>query len=196
MTLTYNYECILSILIENQPSVLTRIVGLFTRRGFTIENLTIGNSEYTNLSRMIVVFFGNMRLANQIMRQLYKLFAVVKIDNLTTLPLITRELMLIKLFVNEKNRREIIEIVDIFNLEVLDFTNRTITLEVVENSKKFLVIEQLLNKFEILEKVGTGKIALLKESITSGKFYKIDQEKLRRKIMHSHVYEFEKKLYK
>lgn len=195
MTLIYNYECILSILIENQPSALTRIVGLFSRRGFTIESLTVGGSEYPNLSRIIIVFFGNMRLTDQVMRQLYKLFATVKIYNLTKLPIITRELMLIKLFVNEKDRKEILEIVDAFNLEIVDFTNKTLTLEVTGDSKKIVAIEQLLNKFEILEKVRTGKIGLVQESITGGKFYKINKERLRRKIMKPHVYEFENKLF-
>ena len=195
MNLSYNYECILSILIENQPSILTRIVGLFTRRGFIIESLTIGTSEYDHLSRIMVVFFGNMKLIDQVMRQLYKLFAIVKINNLTPLPIITRELILIKIFVNEKDRKDILEIVDVFNLEVLDFTNKTLTLEITGDSKKILAIEQLLNRFEILEKIRTGKIGLVQESVTGSKLYKVDQEKLRRKIMNSHIFEFENKLY-
>ena len=75
MLLEYFYECILSILVENQPSMLTRIVGLLTRRGFNIESLAVGSTEYESLSRLVVVLPGNLRTIDQISRQLYKLFS-------------------------------------------------------------------------------------------------------------------------
>lgn len=195
MNLVYNYECILSILIENQPSILTRIVSLFARRGFVIESLTVGGSEHVSLSRIMVTFLGNMKLVDQVIRQLYKLFAIVKIENLTSLPTIVRELMLIKFFANEKDRKDILEIVNVFDLKIADFTNKTLTLEIIGDSRKIIAIEQLLSRFEILEKIRTGKIGVTQESATSSKLYKVNQEKLRRKIMNSHVYEFENKLY-
>jgi len=187
MNLIYNYECILSILIENQSNILTRLVGLFSRRGFTIESLTLGSSEYSNLSRIMITFLGNMSLTNQLIRQVYKLLAVVKIDNLTTIPKIIRELNLIKIFVNKKERKEILEIADIFKLEILDFTSRTLTIQIVGNPKKIYAIEQLLNKFEIIEKISTGKIGLIQESTTNANFYKVEQEKTRVKIMNTYT---------
>ena len=81
----YEYECLLSILVENQPSILTRIVGLLTRRGFTIESLVVGSTEYESLSRILIVLPGNLRIIDQVTRQLYKLFPIVKVYNLTGL---------------------------------------------------------------------------------------------------------------
>ena len=78
MEITYEYECLLSILVENQPSILTRIVGLLTRRGFIIESLVVGSTEYESLSRILIVLPGNLRIIDQVTRQLYKLFPVVK----------------------------------------------------------------------------------------------------------------------
>jgi len=187
MNLICNYECILSILIENQSNVLIRLMGLFSRRGFTIESLALGSSEYRNLSRIMITFLGNLSLTNQLMRQLYKLFAVVKIDNLTTVPKVVRELKLIKVFVNKKERKELLEIIDIFNLEILDFTSKTLTIQIVGNPKKTYAIERLLNKFEIIEKISTGKIGLIQESTTNAKLYKIEQEEVRMKIMNPYT---------
>ena len=97
MEITYEYECLLSILVENQPSILTRIVGLLTRRGFIIESLAVGSTEYESLSRILIVLPGNLRIIDQVTRQLYKLFPVVKVYNLTHVPSITRELILFKI---------------------------------------------------------------------------------------------------
>ena len=83
MQIDYEYECTISILIENQPSILPRIVGLLTRRGFKVDSLAIGSTEYTNTSRIILILPGNLRVVDQVTRQLYKLLPVIKIQNLT-----------------------------------------------------------------------------------------------------------------
>ena len=195
MELKYDYECILSILVENQPSILTRIVGLFTRRGFIINSLAVGTTEYPGLSRIVIALSANLRMIDQVTRQLYKLFPTVKVFNLTNIPSITRELILIKVLSSVEERRQILEIANIFNANIVDCTNRTITLEITGDSKKIVAIEQMLHKFGILEIVRTGKIGLTTESLTSGQLYKTERELIRRKMTNSHVLEIETKLY-
>jgi len=182
MNLTYNYQCMLSILIENQPNILIRLIGLFARRGFTIEGLTLGSSEHKNLSRVMITFLGNAQLVDQLIRQLYKLFAVVKIDNLTTLPKIIRELELIKLFVNKKEREEVFKIINVFNLDIVDFTLNTLTIEIVGDPRKIISTEYLLNQFKIIERISTGKIGLLQESYITTKLCKTKEEIIRQKV--------------
>jgi len=195
MELKYNYECILSILVENQPSILTRIVGLFTRRGFIINSLAVGTTEYSGLSRIVIALPANLRMIDQVTRQLYKIFPTVKVFNLTNVPSIARELILIKLLSSIEERRQILEIANIFNANIIDCTNRTITLEITGDSKKIVAIEQMLHKFGILEIVRTGKIGLTIESLTAGQLYKTEREALRRKMTNSHILEIETKLY-
>jgi len=195
MEITYEYECLLSILVENQPSILTRIVGLFTRRGFIIESLVVGSTEYESLSRILIVLPGNLRIIDQVTRQLYKLFPVVKVYNLTHIPSITRELILFKILANEKEREKILNITKIFKADVVDCTNKTITLEVTGDAEKIVAIEQLIHKFGILEKVRTGKIGLSKESITSSQLYTVQRDRLRRRMVNTHVTDLENKMY-
>ena len=141
MELDYSYECTLSILIENQPSILTRVIGLLSRRGFMIDSLAIGATEYEGLSRIIIVLPGNLRLVDQLTRQLYKLLPTIKIFNLTNSPSITRELILVKVFANKPERQEIIELARVFDLNIIDYTNKTITLEITGDGKKIIAIE-------------------------------------------------------
>ena len=189
------YECTLSILIENQPSILTRVSGLLTRRGFKIESLAIGATEYPDVSRIIIVLPGNLKIIDQVTRQLYKLLPVVKIYNLTNVPSIRRELLLFKISANIEERRRILEIAKIFNANIIDCTDQTITLEVVGDSEKIVAIEQMIHKFGILEKVRTGKIGLSLESVVGGQLYTIQREGLRQKLIKPHVHEIESKLY-
>lgn len=195
MEIIYEYECLLSILVENQPSILTRIVGLLTRRGFTIESLVVGSTEYESLSRILIVLPGNLRIIDQVTRQLYKLFPIVKVYNLTHIPSITRELILFKILANEKEREKILNITKVFKADVVDCTNKTITLEVTGDAEKIVAVEQLIHKFGILEKVRTGKIGLSKESITSSQLYTVQRDRLRRRMVNTHVTDLENRMY-
>jgi len=195
MDLDYSYECTLSILVDNQSSILTRVVGLLTRRGFIIESLTIGSTEYDGLSRIIIVLLGNGKLIDQVTRQLYKLFAIVKIYNLTHVPLIERELVLFKMLANATERRDILKIANIFDAKVVDCTNNTVTLQVVGDPEKIVAIEELIHRFGILEKVRTGKIGLQRDSIAGGLLYTVDREHLRRRMIKPHINEIEGKFY-
>ena len=193
--LNYSYECTLSVLIENQPSILTRIIGLLSRRGFIIESLAVGSTEYQGLSRVIIVLPGNLRLIDQLTRQLYKILPTVKIFNLTNAPSLTRELILLKIFAKSKEHQEIFEIAKVFELNIIDYTNKTITFEITGDSKKIVAVEQMLHKFGIIEKIRTGIIGITRESLITGQLYNINHDQIRRKMLDSHITEIEAKLY-
>ena len=195
MELDYSYECTLSILVENQPSILTRIIGLLSRRGFVIDSLAIGSTEYDGLSRIILVLPGNLRVVDQLTRQLYKILPTIKIFNLTNSPSIVRELILVKIFAKAAERNEIFEIAKIFDLNIIDYTDKIITLEITGDKKKIIAVEQILHRFGILEKVRTGKIGITRESLAAGQLYTIDREYIRRRILDSHISEIEAKIY-
>lgn len=195
MKTEYEYECTISILIENQPSILPRITGLLTRRGFKVDSLAIGSTEYEKTSRLVLILPGNMRVIDQITRQLYKLLPVIKIQNLTHIPSIRRELLLLKILSTSKDRSKILEIATFFRAKILDFAEKALTLEVTGDSEKIIALEQLIHRFGILELVRTGKIALSRESIANGQLFTIQKEADRCKILNSYISEIETKLY-
>jgi acetolactate synthase I/III small subunit len=189
------YECVLSILIENQLGVLTRITSLLSRRHFPIDSIAIGSCEYPNMIRMVVVLPGNLNYIDQVTRQLYKIYAVAKIQNLTRLPAIYRELVLYKISSNSQERREILELVNIFKANILDCTNSIITLEITGNSEKISAFEQMINKFAIIEKVRTGKIGVSLESVLAGQLYTPQLKKQRQYLVKPQTYEIETRMY-
>jgi len=189
------YECVLSILIENQLGVLTRITNLLSRRHFPIDSIAIGSCEYPNMIRMVVVLPGNLNYIDQVTRQLYKIYAVAKIQNLTRLPAIYRELVLYKISSNSQERREILELVNIFKANILDCTNSIITLEITGNSEKISAFEQMIHKFAIIEKVRTGKIGVSLESVLAGQLYTPQLKKQRQYLVKPQTYEIETRMY-
>jgi len=154
----------LSVLVENESGVLTRIAGLFARRGFNIESLSVGPAEQKDISRITMVVPGDNRTIEQLTKQLYKLINVRKVQDITTLPNVGRELMLLKVRFNEQTRTEILDIAKVFNAKIVDLSAKSLTLEVTGEPDKILALEQLLQKFGILEIAKTGKIALLRHS--------------------------------
>ncbi len=195
MQIDYKYECTLSILIENQPTIIPRISGLLTRRGFKVDSLAIGSTEYPKTSRLILILPGNLRVIDQITKQLYKLLPVIKIQNLTHLPTIRRELILLKILSTRNNRSKVLEIATFFRAKILDFAEKLLTLEVTGDSEKIIAFEQLINQFGVVELVRTGKIALSRESIINAQLFTKKKEINRKKILNSYISEVETKLY-
>ena len=189
------YDCTLSILVEKQPSILYKITGLLTRRGFKVESLVIGATEYYKTFRLIIILPGNMRIVDQITQQLYKLLPVIKIQDLTHLPYIRRELILFKVLATPEDRSRILEISTFFRAKILDFAENILTLEVTGDSEKIIALEQLIHKFGVLELVRTGKIAMIRESIANTRLFTRQRELNRKKILHSYITELEDKLY-
>jgi len=188
------YDCTLSILVEKQPSMLYKITGLLTRRGFKVDSLVIGSTEYYKTFRLIIILPGNMRIVDQITQQLYKLLPVIKIQDLTHLPYIRRELILFKVLATPEDRSRILEIATFFRAKILDFAENILTLEVTGDSEKIIALEQLIHKFGVLELVRTGKIAMIRESIANTQLFTRQRELNRKKILHSYITELEDKL--
>ena len=165
----------LSVLVEDEAGVLTRISGLFARRGFNIESLAVGPTETEGISRITMVLPGDDRTIEQLIKQLYKLPNVIRVQDITKLPCIERELVLIKVFASTKNRSEILEIANIFRAKVVDLANNSLTLEVTGDPGKMAAIEQLLSKFGIIEIARTGKVSLVRESQVNTEFLRAKQ---------------------
>ena len=154
----------LSVLVEDESGVLTRIAGLFARRGFNIESLAVGPAENFGVSRVTMVLSTDSQTIEQLIQQLYKLINVLAVKNITHLPSVERELMLIKVGIDGVTRSEILEIATVFRAKVVDLAETSLTFEVTGDPGKMVAIEQLLSKYHILEIARTGKISLLRES--------------------------------
>jgi acetolactate synthase-1/3 small subunit len=155
----------LSVLVEDEAGVLTRIAGLFARRGFNIESLAVGPAETPNISRITMVVPGDDRVVEQLTKQLYKLINVLKVQEITEIPCVERELMLLKVnYSSSQVRSEIIELAQIFRARVVDIGTDSVTIEVVGDPGKMVAIVQVLSPFGIREIARTGKIALTRES--------------------------------
>ncbi len=162
----------LSVLVEDEAGVLTRIAGLFARRGFNIESLAVGPTEQMGLSRITMVVPGDDRTIEQLTKQLYKLINVLKVQDITNTPCVERELMLLKVNSTGSNRLEIIELAKVFRAHVVDVAEDTLTIEVVGDPGKMVAIVQVLSKFGIREIARTGKIALIRESGVNTEYLK------------------------
>jgi acetolactate synthase-1/3 small subunit len=162
----------ISVLVEDEAGVLTRIAGLFARRGFNIESLAVGPAEQVGISRITMVVNGDDSTIEQLIKQLYKLISVLKVVDLTKTPCVERELMLIKVNATASNRAEVIELVHVFRARVVDISEDTLTIEVVGDPGKLVALTQMLNKFGIKEVARTGKLALARESGVNTEYLK------------------------
>jgi acetolactate synthase I/III small subunit len=153
---------VVSVTVENKPGVLARISGLFSRRGFNIDSLAVGESEREGFSRMTLVVTGDDKIVEQITKQLHKLIDTYKVSDFTNMSHIERELVMIKVSINANNRSEVIEIVDIFRGKIIDVGDKSLTLEITGDKDKISGITKLLKKFGIIELVRTGTIATLR----------------------------------
>ncbi|NJL00171.1 MAG: acetolactate synthase small subunit [Spirulinaceae cyanobacterium SM2_1_0] len=162
----------LSVLVEDEAGVLTRIAGLFARRGFNIESLAVGPAEKVGISRITMVVPGDDATIEQLSKQLYKLISVLKVQDITQVPCVERELMLIKVNASASNRAEVIELAQVFRARIVDISEETLTIEVVGDPGKMVAIVQMLNKFGIREIARTGKIALQRDSGVNTEYLK------------------------
>ncbi len=163
----------LSVLVEDEAGVLTRIAALFARRGFNIESLAVGPAEQAGISRITMVVPGDDHIIEQLTKQLYKLINILKVQDITDVPCVERELMLLKINASTAMRAEVIEIVNIFLALVVDVGEQSLTIEVVGEPGKMVAIVQMLTKYGISEIARTGKIALTRESGVNTEFLKL-----------------------
>ena len=159
---------VLSILVDNQPGVLSRIAGLFSGRGYNIESLCVAETMDPSVSRFTIVTKANAPLIEQINKQLNKLINVIKVNELTGSPYVERELVLIKVKAKPESRAEILRIVDIFRGKVVDVGQDHYTIEVTGDEGKVAAILTLLKPIGIKEIARTGAIALYREPKKNG----------------------------
>ncbi|MDB5054293.1 MAG: acetolactate synthase [Bacilli bacterium] len=156
----------ISVLVNNQPGVLQRVSGLFGRRGFNIESITVGESEEIGLSRMVIVTTGDDKTLEQVSKQLYKIVDVIKVIDLSANPMVARELALIKISAEPAIRPEILGIVETFRAAVVDIGPTTLVVQVVGDSDKIDAMTELLKSYGIRELSRTGVTAMIRGSVS------------------------------
>ncbi len=161
---------ILSILVLNKPGVLSRVAGMFSRRGYNIESLAVGPTEDPHVSRMTVVVGAEATNIEQVVKQLNKVIHVLKIVELDRDDRVSRELQLVKVTADATTRSQIIELADVFHAEIADVDHDSITIELAAEPERLESLVDLLEPYGIRELVRTGTIALARggKSITDG----------------------------
>jgi acetolactate synthase-1/3 small subunit len=152
----------IAVLVENKAGVLSRISGLFARRGFNIDSLAVGPTEDPHISRITIIVDGDDYMAEQVTKQLNKLIDVLKVRNLADHEITRRELALVKVKVDESKRGEIVDIAKIMNCEIVDISHTTLMIEFDDRPERVDLLIDLLSKYSILEMARTGTIALQK----------------------------------
>jgi acetolactate synthase-1/3 small subunit len=153
-------QIVLSLLVDNTPGVLSRVAGLFTRRGYNIDSISAGVTQNPNYTRITVVASGDDAILEQIEKQLQKLEDVVKIVQLEDHNSVCRELVLVKVKADKKEKQEIIAVADIFRAKIVDVSRDSLIIELTGNAHKIEAFINLLDGFDILEMVRTGLTGL------------------------------------
>ncbi|WP_217912878.1 acetolactate synthase small subunit [Miltoncostaea marina] len=150
----------LSVLVENKPGVLSRVAGLFTRRGYNIDSLAVSPTEDADRSRMTITVDTSRFPVEQMTKQLDKLVNVIKIRDMDPENTVSRELALMKVKADASTRSEVIQLVEIFEAQILDVTPESLTIQVTGETDQLLNFEQLVRPFGLIELVKTGVVAL------------------------------------
>ena len=150
----------LSVLVENRPGVLARVAGLFSRRGFNIDSLAVGETEVDNVSRMTIVVDAAAQPLEQVTKQLNKLVNVIKIVEQEDANSVSRELALIKVRADAASRGQVIEAVNLFRAKVVDVSNESLTVEATGTQEKIEALLRVLEPYGIREIVQSGVVSL------------------------------------
>ncbi len=150
----------LGILVNNHPGVLSRVVGLFSRRGYNIDSLSVGETESSSISRITIVVTGDRRIVEQIEKQVAKLHDVIKVVELTHHGSIQTELVLVKVQTTDTTRAAVVELSEIFKAKIQDVTESTLTMRITGNGDKVSSFLRLVEPYGIIELVRTGMTAM------------------------------------
>lgn len=151
---------VISVLVENEPGVLSRVVGLFSGRGFNIDSLNVAPALEENVSHMTITTYGDNMIMEQIMKQLHKIVSVIKVNEFGDHAAVEREMMFVKVQAEGPARGEILRTVEIFRCKVVDVSNNEMTIEATGDYEKLEAILSLLQRFGIKEVVRTGSVAM------------------------------------
>jgi acetolactate synthase-1/3 small subunit len=152
----------LAVLVENHPGVLMRVVGLFARRAYNIDSLSVCQTENPGISRMTIVVSGDDQIIEQVSKQLYKLVVVHKVTDLTNETIVDRELALVRVKVNAETRMEVLQTVNVFRGRVVDMGRSNVTVEITGDGEKIDAFVRSMRPYGLLELVRTGTIAILR----------------------------------
>ncbi|MEQ2610165.1 acetolactate synthase small subunit [Eubacterium ventriosum] len=147
---------VLSVLVDNTSGVLNRVAGLFSRRGYNIDSLTVGETENPKYSRMTIVVTGDDDILEQIVKQITKLEDVRRVDVLEPSDSVTRELILVKIKAEPEQRQQVISITEIFRANIVDVAKDSLMIEITGSQSKLKAFLSLVEDYEILELVRTG----------------------------------------
>ena len=150
----------LGILVNNQPGVLSRVVGLFSRRGYNIDSLSVGETETKEISRITIVVTGDRQIVEQIEKQVEKLHDVKSVIELTLQGSIQTELVLVKVNTTPKTRAAVVELSEIFKAKIMDVTESTLTMRITGTADKVSTFLHLVTPYGITELVRTGITAM------------------------------------
>ena len=164
-------KIVFSVFVDNTPGVLSRVAGLFSRRGFNIDSLTVSETERSVYSRMTIVSHGDDQVFDQIVKQLAKLEDVKEVKVLHPNSSVTRELILVKLKAKASERQGIIATADIFRAKIVDVSKESLTIELTGNQTKIEAFLSLLGKDNIIEMVRTGVTGLERGSEARGEMW-------------------------
>ncbi|WP_027398746.1 acetolactate synthase small subunit [Anaerovorax odorimutans] len=152
----------ISVLVENKAGVLSRMAGLFARRGFNIDSLAVGTTEDKDISRITLVVQGDDYVAEQVTKHLNKQIDVIKVRKLNQGEITRRELILVKVQVTEEQRSQIIDIAKVMDAKIVDISHSTLTVEMCDRPDKIDLLIELLSRYNIQEVARTGTVALPK----------------------------------
>lgn len=155
---------ILSVMVDNHPGVLRKVAGLFSRRGYNIDSLVVSATEDEQISRMTIAVRGDEAILEQVIKQLGKLIEVKKIENISSRPIVSKQLLLIKVKVNSKTRIDIITLMDVFRARISHIGRDSLIVEATGEESKINAIIETLEPFGIIELAKTGAVAMLRES--------------------------------
>ncbi|MBD5557935.1 MAG: acetolactate synthase small subunit [Desulfovibrio sp.] len=159
---------VLSVLVENEPGVLSRVVGLFSGRGFNIDSLNVAPALEEGTSHMTITTYGDSMILEQIMKQLHKIVSVIKVVDFSDLQAVEREMMFVKVQAEGPARGEILRTVEIFRCKVVDVSPTEMTIEATGNHEKLEAILGLLQRFGIKEIARTGSVAMRRSRKSEG----------------------------
>ena len=154
----------LSVLVENKPGVLTRVAGLFSRRGFNIDSLVVAETEDPSLSRMTITIGEKDQPVEQVTKQLHKLINVLKISTLEPGVTVERELLLVKVKADAQSRPEIMQMVEIYGAQIADVNSEVVLIEMTGTREKVTSFTDLLKPFGVVELMRTGRLAMSRGS--------------------------------
>jgi len=152
----------IAVIVENKSGALTRIAGLFSRRSFNIESLSVGATDNPNYSRMTLSVQGDEEVLEQVIKQLSKLINVIRVSELEPHESIERELAIIKVSADKENRSEIMQLVSVFRAKIIDVSARSMIIEVTGDEQKVDALVLLLRQFGIKELARTGKVSMIR----------------------------------